>query len=110
MEKRTTMKKELKAKYDAFRKECRDETMFRFALGYLMENGYDRVSSITEEEIENMVKELKEQEEEMSKVTHAFFVMTPDFQGDIVRNAVKLAKTGGWCDLLKYVINEVFIG
>ena len=39
----------------------------------------------------------------------SFFIMTPEFQGEIVRNAVKLAKVSNWCNLLKYITNEVYM-
>lgn len=106
MEKRTAMRKDFKAEYDAFRKECGDEIMFRFALGYLMDKGFDYTLSITEEDIKEMVSNLQKEDK---KRTNSFSLMTPEFQGDIVRRAVKLAKIGDWCGLLKYVTNEVFI-
>ena len=107
MEKRTAMNKELKAKYDVLRNECRNESYFRMVLGYVMDKGLSVVSEITEEEIKERVVRLKEEEK---KRTNSISIMTPEFQGWLVEMAVKLVKIGGWTDLLKYVTNEVFIG
>ena len=107
MEKRTAMNKELKAKYDVLRNECRNEGYFRMVLGYVMDKGFSVVSEITEEEIKEMVAQLEEEEKQR---TSGFSIMTPEFQGWLVEMAVKLVKIGGWTDLLKYITNEVFIG
>ena len=107
MEKRTAMNKELKVRYDAFRKECGHEAYFRMIIGYVMDKGFSAVSDITEEEIKEMVVQLEEEEK---KRTNGVSIITPEFQGWLVEMAVKLVNIGGWCDLLKYVINEVFIG
>lgn len=106
MEKRTAMNKELKAKYDAFRKECGDEGYFRMAISYVMDKGFDAVSQISDKSIKAMVKRLEEQE----KNTRGFMIMSPEFQGWIVERAVQFVKIGGAMDLLKYITNEVFIG
>ena len=107
MEKRTAMNKELKAKYDVLRNECRNEGYFRMVLGYVMDKGFSVVSEITEEEIKEMMAQLEEEEK---KRTHGVSIMTPEFQGWLVEMAVRLVKIGSWCDLLKYITNEVFIG
>ena len=43
--------RELKAKYDVLRNECRNESYFRMVLGYVMDKGFSSVSDITGEEI-----------------------------------------------------------
>ena len=106
MERRTTMNKELKAKYDAFRNECGNEGYFRMMISYVMDKGFGAVSEITDEEIKDMVARLEEREKNSSGVS----IMTPAFQGWLVEMAVKLVKIGGAMDLLKYITNEVFIG
>lgn len=106
MEKRTAMNKELKAKYDAFRNECGHEGNFRMIIAYVMDKGFDAVSQITEEEIKDMVQQLKEKE----KNSRGFMLMTPEFQGWLVERAVQLVKIGTAMNLLKYITNEVFIG
>lgn len=107
MEKRTAMNKELKVKYDAFRKECGHEAYFRMIIGYVMDKGFSAVSDITDKEIKEMVAQLEEEEK---KRDNGVSIMTPEFQGWLVEMAVKLVKIGGWTDLLKYITNEVFIG
>lgn len=106
MEKRTAMNKELKAKYDTFRKECEGEGNFRMIIAYVMDKGFSAVSEITNEDIKTMVARLKEEE----KNSPGFMIMTPEFQGWLVEMAVKLVKIGSAMSLLKYITNEVFIG
>ena len=106
MEKRTAMKKELKAKYDAFRNGCGHECNFRMVISYVMDKGFDAVAQITEADIATMVVRLKEEE----KNSRGFLIMTPEFQGWLVEQATQLIKIGGAMDLLKYITNEVFIG
>ena len=106
MEKRTTMNKELKAKYDAFRNECGHEINFRMMISYIMDKGMGVISKITDEEIKDMVTQLEEKEKNSSGVS----IMSPEFQGWLVEMSVKLVKIGGAMDLLKYITNEVFIG
>ena len=106
MEKRSTMNKELKAKYDAFRNECGHEGNFRLVIAYVMDKGFAEVSEITDEQIKSMVKLLEEREKNNSGVS----IMTPEFQGWLVEMSVKLVKIGSSMDLLKYITNEVFIG
>lgn len=106
MEKRTAMNKELKEKYDAFRKECGDESYFRMTIAYVMDKGFNSVSEITKEDIKAMVQQLEEQE----KNSRGFMIMTPEFQGWLVEMATQLVKIGGVMDLLKCITNEVYIG
>ena len=106
MEKRTTMNKELKAKYDAFRNDCYHEANFRMVIAYVMDKGFSVVSEITDEEIKDIVQHLEEREKNSKGVS----IMTPEFQGWLVEMAVKLVHIGGAMDLLKYITNEVFIG
>ena len=106
MERRTAMNKELKAKYDAFRKECYNEVNFRMMISYIMDKGMGVISEITDDEIKDMVQRLEEKEKNSSGVS----IMTPEFQGWLVEMSVKLVKIGGALDLLKYITNEVFIG
>lgn len=106
MEKRSTMNKELKAKYDAFRNECGHEGNFRMVIAYVMDNGFSAVSEITDGEIKDMVQRLEEREKNGNGVS----IMSPAFQGWLVEMAVKLVHIGGAMDLLKYITNEVFIG
>ena len=105
MEKRTAMNKELKAKYDAFRNECDNEFCFTMVISYVMNKGFSAVSEITDEEIKDMVAQLEEREKNSAGVS----IMAPEFQGWIVKMAVKLVKIGDAMDLLKYITNEVFI-
>lgn len=107
MEKRTAMKSELKAKYDALRNECGHEANFRMIIGYVMDKGFSTVSEITDEEIKDMVAQLEEKEKQR---TSGFSIMTPKFQGWLVETAVKLVNISSWTDFLKYITNEVFIG
>lgn len=106
MEKRTSMNKELKAKYDKFRDECGHEGYFRMVIAYVMDKGFDTVSQITNEDVEAMVRRLEEEEKNNS----GFSIMTPEFKGWLVEQAVKLVNIGKAFDLLKYITNEVFIG
>lgn len=106
MEKRTTMNKELKEKYDAFRNKCGHEGYFRMVIAYVMDKGFDAVSQITKNDIDDMVKRIEEQE----KNSRGFMIMTPDFQGWLVERATQLVKIGSAMNLLKYITNEVFIG
>lgn len=106
MEKRTVMNKELQAKYDKFRNECGNEGYFRMAISYVIDKGFSAVSDITEGDINAMVNRLEEQE----KNNRGFMIMTPKFQGWLVKKATQLVKIGGIMDLLKYITNEVFIG
>jgi hypothetical protein len=109
MEKRTAMKKELKAKYDAFRNECGHEGNFRMIIAYVMDKGFDAVSQITDEEITSMVARLESEAKEF-EAQGKISIMTPEFQGWLVKRATQLVKIGGVMSLLKYITNEVFIG
>ena len=106
MEKRTAMKKELKEKYDAFRKKCEYEGNFKMVIFYVIDKGFSAVSEITQEDIEDMIQKLKDQE----KNSPGFMIMTPDFQGWLVEMATELIKIGKPFDLLKYIQNEIWLG
>ena len=54
MEKRTQLNKELKAKYDALKNECRHVGYFNMVVSYLLQKGYENVLQITEKQIANM--------------------------------------------------------
>ena len=107
MEKRTSINKELKAKYDALRNECGGS--FHMVIAYVMDKGFSAVSEITDEDIKSMVARLEKKENEL-KERGKFSLMTPEFQGWLVTKAVQLVKIGKSMDLLKYITNEVFIG
>ena len=107
MEKRMAMDKKLKEQYDQIRNECGHEGTFRMVISYILDKGYGLVSEITEEEITEMVMELEEKEK--NRTDGMFSLMTPEFQGELVRMAVKFTKVGTAWQLMKYIQNEVFI-
>ena len=109
MEKRTQLNKELKAKYDALKNECRNVGYFNMVVSYLLQKGYENVLQITEKQIANMKCKLDKEEEEL-KTQHEISLMTPEFQVWLVETAIKLAKIGKLFDLLKYIQNEMWLG
>ena len=109
MEKRTQLNKELKAKYDALKNECRHVGYFNMVVSYLLQKGYENVLQITEKQIANMRRKLDKEEEEL-KAQHEISLMTPEFQVWLVETAIKLAKIGKLFDLLKYIQNEMWLG
>ena len=109
MEKRTQLNKELKAKYDAVKNECRHVGYFNMVVSYLLQKGYENVLQITEKQIANMKCKLDKEEEEL-KTQHEISLMTPEFQVWLVETAIKLAKIGKLFDLLKYIQNEMWLG
>ena len=108
MEKRTQLNKELKAKYDALKNECRHVGYFNMVVSYLLQKGYENVLQITEKQIANMKCKLDKEEEEL-KTQHEISLMTPEFQVWLVETAIKLAKIGKLFDLLKYIQNEMWL-
>lgn len=108
MEKRTQLNKELKAKYDALKNECRHVGYFNMVVSYLLQKGYENVLQITEKQIANMRRKLDKEEEEL-KAQHEISLMTPEFQVWLVETAIKLAKIGKLFDLLKYIQNEMWL-
>ena len=109
MEKRTQLNKELKAKYDALKNECRHAGYFNMVVSYLLQKGYENVLKITEKQIADMKRKLDKEEEEL-KTQNEIGLMTPEFQVWIVETAIKLAKIGRLFDLLKYIQNEIWLG
>ena len=109
MEKRTQLNKELKAKYDALKNECRHVGYFNMVVSYLLQKGYENVLQITEKQIANMRRKLDKEEEEL-KAQNKISLMTPEFQVWLVETAIKLAKIGKLFDLLKYIQNEMWLG
>ena len=109
MEKRTQLNKELKAKYDALKNECRHADYFNMVVSYLLQKGYENVLKITEKQIADMKRKLDKEEEEL-KTQHEISLMTPEFQVWLVETAIKLAKIGRLFDLLKYIQNEIWLG
>ena len=108
MEKRTQLDKELKAKYDALRDECRNVGYFNMVVSYLLQKGYENVLQITDRQIANMRRKLDKEEEEL-KNQHKISLITPEFQVWLVKTAIKLAKIGRLWDLLKYIQNEMWL-
>ena len=108
MEKRTQLNKELKAKYDALKNECRNAGYFNMVVSYLLQKGYENVLKITEKQIADMKRKLDKEEEEL-KAQHKISLMTPEFQVWLVETAIKLAKIGKLFDLLKYIQNEMLL-
>ena len=108
MEKRTQLNKELKAKYDALKNECRHVGYFNMVVSYLLQKGYENVLQITEKQIANMRRKLDKEEEEL-KAQNKISLMTPEFQVWLVETAIKLAKIGKLFDLLKYIQNEMWL-
>ena len=109
MEKRTQLNKELEAKYDALKNECRNVGYFNMVVSYLLQKGYENVLKITEKQIADMKRKLDKEEEEL-KAQHKISLMTPEFQVWLVETAIKLAKIGRLFDLLKYIQNEIWLG
>lgn len=107
LETRTHLSKEVISQIDHIRNECGHEGTFRMALSNYFDKGQSFFSELTDEDIQQSLKELKEKEEQ-EKAERKFSIMTPEFIIELTEICRKLAKVPMW-ELLKYVQNYVYI-